>query len=76
MSPPAVPVQLPEDVSLCHELIRQLVAACGQSQQRIAQLEHQLEQLYKAHYGPRAEKIVLRRDASADRGGEEPSNRV
>lgn len=57
MSPPAVPVQLPEDVSLCHELIRQLVAACGQSQQRIAQLEHQLEQLYKAHYGPRAEKI-------------------
>jgi len=50
-------IDLPEDLSLCHELIRQLHDTAQQSQRRIEKLEHQLAQLLRARYGPRSERI-------------------
>jgi hypothetical protein len=48
---------LPDDLALCHEIIRQQADTIGQSQQRIEQLEHQLELLLRRQYGPRRERI-------------------
>ncbi len=50
-------IDLPEDLSLCHELIRQWHDTARQSQRRIEKLEHQLAQLLRARYGPRSERI-------------------
>jgi transposase len=55
MSEPAAP--LPEDVALCHEIIRQQAETIRESQRRIGQLEHQVEQLLRHRYGPRRERI-------------------
>ncbi len=54
---PASTIDLPEDLNLCHELIRQLNDTAQQSQRRIEKLEHQLAQLLRARYGPRSERI-------------------
>lgn len=54
---PASTIDLPEDLNLCHELIRQLHDTAQQSQRRIEKLEHQLAQLLRARYGPRSERI-------------------
>ncbi len=48
---------LPEDLILCHELIRQQQETLLQSQRRMEKLEHQLAQLLRARYGPRSERI-------------------
>jgi transposase len=48
---------LPEDLALCHEIIRQQADTICQSQQRIEQLEHQLELLLRRQYGPRRERV-------------------
>jgi len=51
------PTDLPEDVALCHAMIGQLYGTVSEQQRRLAQLEHQLALLLRAHCGPRSEKI-------------------
>src|SRR5215212_6323807 len=48
---------LPDDLALCHEIIRQQADTIGQSRQRIEQLEHQLELLLRRQFGPRRERV-------------------
>jgi transposase len=48
---------LPNDLALCHEIIRQQVDTIQESQWRIEQLEHQVEQLLRRQYGPRREHV-------------------
>lgn len=48
---------LPDDLALCHEIIRQQAETIQQAQRRIEQLEHQLEQLLRRQYGPRLERV-------------------
>lgn len=48
---------LPEDISVCHELIRQLCESLGISNRKIEQLQHRLDQLLRARYGPSSEKM-------------------
>jgi transposase len=48
---------LPDDLALCHEIIRQQADTIGQSQRRIEQLEHQLELLLRRQFGPRRERV-------------------
>ena len=55
MSESAAP--LPDDLALCHEIIRQQADTIRESQRRIEQLEHQVEQLLRRQYGPRRESI-------------------
>src|SRR5262245_61675034 len=55
MSEPAAP--LPEDLALCHEIIRQQADTIREAQRRIGQLEHQVEQLLRRQYGPRRERV-------------------
>src|SRR5215467_5398700 len=47
----------PDDVALCHEIIRQQADTIRESQRRIEQLEHQVEQLLRRQYGPRRESV-------------------
>jgi transposase len=55
MCEPAAP--LPDDLALCHEIIRQQADTIRESQRRIEQLEHQVEQLLRRQYGPRRERV-------------------
>lgn len=48
---------LPDDVALCHAMIGQLAGTVSEQQRRLAQLEHQLALLLRAHCGPRSEKV-------------------
>jgi transposase len=48
---------LPNDITLCHELIRQQATALEQAQRRIEQLEHSIDLLLRQRYGPRSERI-------------------
>ena len=48
---------LPNDLNLCHEMIRQQAATSEEAQRRIEQLEHQVEQLLRRQYGPRRESV-------------------
>src|SRR6516162_2950476 len=50
-------VALPNDIALCHELIRQQAAALEQAQRRIERLEHSVDLLLRQRYGPRSERI-------------------
>jgi transposase len=55
---PAMPEpKLPEDLAVCHGLIRELLVTNASSQRRIGHLEHQLDQLLKRLYGPRADRL-------------------
>src|SRR3954467_3463679 len=49
---------LPEDLGLCHEIIRQQADTIRESQRRIEQLEHQVELLLRRPYGPRRESVA------------------
>ena len=51
------PHDLPQDLMQCHEIIRKLIAELGKVHQLNEKLEHRLEQLLRAKYGPRSEKI-------------------
>lgn len=53
----AAEVPLPNDLALCHELIRQQASTLQEAQRRIEQLEHQVEQLLRRQYGPRSERV-------------------
>ena len=48
---------LPDDLALCHEIIRQQADTIRESQRRIEQLEHQIELLLRRQYGPRRESV-------------------
>ena len=48
---------LPDDLALCHEIIRQQADTIRESQRRIEQLEHQVEQLLRRQYSPRRESV-------------------
>src|SRR3954452_15713282 len=52
-----VEVDLPNDVALCHELIRQQAASLDKAQRRIEQLEHAMDVLLRQKYGPRSERL-------------------
>jgi transposase len=51
------PIAVPEDLALCQQLIRQLHEALHASQRRSEQLEHRLQVLLKARFGPRADRL-------------------
>src|SRR3954466_7574126 len=48
---------LPDDLGLCHEIIRQQADTIRESQRRIEQLEHQVELLLRRQFGPRRESV-------------------
>jgi transposase len=48
---------LPDDLAVCHELIRQQAATIREARRRIEQLEHHVEQLLRRQYGPRSERL-------------------
>ena len=48
---------MPDDLALCHEIIRQPAETIRESQGRIEQLEHQVEQLLRGQFGPRRERV-------------------
>ena len=48
---------LPDDLALCHEIIRQQADTIRESQRRIEQLEHQVELLLRRQFGPRRESV-------------------
>ena len=50
-------IDLPEDIQLCHELIRQLLETLNEARRENDQLMHRLRQLLRARFGPRAEKL-------------------
>src|SRR4051812_42965313 len=50
-------VDLPNDVALCHELIRQQADSLDEAQRRIEQLEHAMDVLLRQKYGPRSERL-------------------
>ena len=50
-------LSLPNDLALCHELIRQQADSLEQAQRRIEQLEHAMDVLLRQKYGPRSERI-------------------
>jgi transposase len=68
---------LPDDVALCHELIRQQADTIRLSQRKIEQLEHYLEQLLRRQFGPRRERLDPRQlalfEAAFEEGAEEES---
>ena len=67
---------LPDDLALCHEIIRQQADTIRESQRRIEQLEHQVELLLRRQYGPRRESVdpaqlrLFGEDASDEIAGE------
>src|SRR3954454_3523798 len=72
------PAALPDDVALCHALIGQLSGTVSEQQRRLAQLEHQLALLLRAHCGPRSEKVdpaqlaLFETQPSSEESGPEP----
>jgi transposase len=67
---PATPEpKLPEDLAICHGLIRELLATNETLQRRSEQLEQRLDQLLKRLYGPRADRV---NPAQASLFGEPP----
>jgi transposase len=48
---------LPDDLDLCHEIIRQQAETIGELQRRVEQLEHQVEILLRRQFGPRRESV-------------------
>jgi transposase len=50
-------ISLPNDIALCHELIRQQAASLENAQRRIEQLEHAMDVLLRQKYGPRSERV-------------------
>src|SRR5258708_36750191 len=48
---------LPDDLALCHEIIRQQAETIRDSQRRSEQLEHQVELLHRRQFGPRRDSV-------------------
>jgi len=49
--------QLPKDLNTCHQLIAELLDSVRSKQRQIDQLTHRLQQLLRARFGQKAEKI-------------------
>src|SRR3954447_11200120 len=49
--------ELPENLDICHGMIRELSASLRGAQRRIEQLEHRLDLLLRRIYGPRSERL-------------------
>src|SRR3954447_18646764 len=49
--------ELPENLDLCHGMIRELSASLRGARRRIEQLEHRLDLLLRRIYGPRSERL-------------------
>jgi transposase len=57
-SPSAIPtVAFPDDLEALKQLVRELHEALHRSQRKIETLEHRLQQLLKARFGPRADRL-------------------
>jgi transposase len=55
---PAIPEpKLPDDLAVCNGMLRELLGTSGRLHKRIDHLEHQLDQLFKRLYGPRADRL-------------------
>ena len=72
--------QLPHDLATCHQLIAQLMETLHSKDQQLDQLQHRLQQLLRARFGPRAEKVdpaqlaLFAREILAEaRGAQEPA---
>jgi transposase len=50
-------LSLPNEIPLCHELIRQQADSLQKAQRRIEQLEHAMDVLLRQRYGPRSERL-------------------
>ena len=48
---------LPNDISLCHNLIKELCESLGKYEKRVCRLQHTIEQLLRQHYGHRSERL-------------------
>ena len=48
---------LPTDVAVLHGMVHEFLASLTAERKRVAHLEHQLDQLLKRLYGPRADRI-------------------
>ena len=53
----AEPTALPEDLGACHAMIGQLLEALRNTNRKLSQMEHQLQQLLRRLYGRSSEKI-------------------
>jgi transposase len=56
-SSPPVHTPLPDDLTVCHQMIRELLATLGEQRQDLDQLRARLDQLLRRLYGPRAERF-------------------
>ena len=48
---------LPDDLDVCHGMIRELSASYREAQRRIEQPEHRLDLLLRRLYGPKSERF-------------------
>ena len=48
---------LPDDINLCHNLIRDLFASLGTYEKRVERLQHTLEQFIRDRYGRKSERL-------------------
>src|SRR5260370_17374941 len=55
--PSVPPPRLPDDLSVCHGMIVELVDALQKSQRECAGLQQRLDQLLRRLYGPKAERF-------------------
>lgn len=49
--------ELPDDMDVCHGMIRELSASSREAQRRIEQLEHRLDLLLRRLFGPKSERF-------------------
>ena len=59
------PQRLPEDPALLRQMVTSLVQEAEARERRLRQLQHWLEQLLRARYGPRRERASRRDTAGA-----------
>ncbi len=52
-----LPKNLPDDIAICHQMIADLFAEQQKKELMIDKLQHQVEQLLRARYGQRADRI-------------------
>ena len=48
---------LPNDINLCHTLIKELFESLRQSDKRMGRLQHTIEQLLRSRYGRTSERL-------------------
>ncbi len=53
----SIPVQLPKDIDLCHELIRTLFETIEKYERKINRLEHGIQSLLQKRFGRKSERL-------------------